>query len=396
MPFRIPMLLLLPLLMYGCESSGEKNYVIFKIPPEDNVLAATTGCLVDRSCGWSVEVVDTGAGSPENAAGSVHVSYAGTDGIDPANNELRYATKDESEDWIVTTVDGDGVGWYSSIGVDSEGNVHISYYDNVNRSLKYATNASGSWTTTRVYSGSPDTGRSTSLVIDSYDRVHIAFYDAGNRSLMYSTNASGQWFTSTIDSASNPGWASSLAIDEFTDVDRLYVAYADIYGNIKYAAKYPSSDWIKFTVDSIGSSTELPWQYLEKIVSLDVDADGYAHMAYYDIAGANLKYATNASDSWVTGTLDATGNVGREVSIKTYMDGGQTAVLIFYLDEDTGRIKYAVNSEGGSGSWVTYTPAISGRIGAEPSLSISESSGEFNITFLDPLNSQVVYISPFP
>ena len=39
---------------------------------------------------------------------------------------------------------------YTSIAVDSGGKVHISYYDDTNAALKYATNTTGAWVTTTV------------------------------------------------------------------------------------------------------------------------------------------------------------------------------------------------------------------------------------------------------
>ena len=75
--------------------------------------------------------------------------------------------------------------------------VHISYYDTTNKDLKYATCASScssasSWTTTSV-----DTtgivGPYTSIAIDSNDAVHISYRDATNSDLKYAV----------LDSSSN-------------------------------------------------------------------------------------------------------------------------------------------------------------------------------------------------
>jgi hypothetical protein len=47
---------------------------------------------------------------------------------------------------MFSTIDSTGdVGLQSSIAVDSNSGVHISYLDNTNGDLKYATNADGSW-----------------------------------------------------------------------------------------------------------------------------------------------------------------------------------------------------------------------------------------------------------
>jgi hypothetical protein len=53
-------------------------------------------------------------------------------------------------DWAISTIDTGGVGLYTSIAVDSNNHVHISYYDGTNHALKYATNAPGDWAVSTI------------------------------------------------------------------------------------------------------------------------------------------------------------------------------------------------------------------------------------------------------
>lgn len=62
-----------------------------------------------------------------------HVAYQLDDG-------LYYATL-ETDSWRIERVDGPGTGADNSIAVDPSGAVHLSYYDETSRSLKYATRA---------------------------------------------------------------------------------------------------------------------------------------------------------------------------------------------------------------------------------------------------------------
>ncbi len=97
------------------------------------------------SASWTIEIVDAeDAGDkeltdfyqrfiavdkfnlPHIVYGEGHLFYAYYDGM-----VWRYETVDSSQ----------GVGRYASIGIDSNNKMHISYHDNTNSDLKYATNS---------------------------------------------------------------------------------------------------------------------------------------------------------------------------------------------------------------------------------------------------------------
>ena len=81
------------------------------------------------------------------------------------------------------------MGYYTSIAIDSNDAVHISYYDTTNVDLKYATCSSGCTSASNWDNVSVDTtgdvGRYSSIAIDSNDAVHISYYDATNDDLKY-------------------------------------------------------------------------------------------------------------------------------------------------------------------------------------------------------------------
>jgi hypothetical protein len=105
-----------------------------------------------------------------------HVSLS-----DAGNNDLKYAT-DANGAWVNITVDAPGkVGQYNSIAVDSGDGVHIAYYDRDDYDLKYASCSSScssvsSWSNTTI-DATGSVGYHTSIAIDSNDKVHISYTD---------------------------------------------------------------------------------------------------------------------------------------------------------------------------------------------------------------------------
>ena len=74
-----------------------------------------------------------------------------------------------------TIIQSSGVGYQTvSMAIDSNGYLHISYYDETNKNLMYATNEGGSWST-RTVDSRDDVGVASSIAVDSNDNVHIVY-----------------------------------------------------------------------------------------------------------------------------------------------------------------------------------------------------------------------------
>lgn len=205
------------------------------------------------------------------------------------NGSLKYATYSSST-WQIFTIDSSSykeAGWHPSIAVDSNDKIHISYgkcpYGNsaMEGQLMYATNASKSWQIFGISELASASEGYSSIAIDSNGKVHISYYGFW-RNLMYATNSSGTWQIFTIDSSENVGAFNSIAIDSNNKIHISY--YDDASGDLKYATN-KSGTWQSLVVHSAG--------VVGLFTSIAIDPDGYVHISYYDSTNADLKYATN-------------------------------------------------------------------------------------------------------
>ncbi len=366
--------------------------------------------------GWNVEVVDNSTAKvgqyPSlalDAEGNAHISYYDAIGA----KILKYATN-AAGDWNIHTLDGSGdVGMYSSIGIDGNGKVHIAYLNSAANNLKYTSNAGGDWIIGLIDNSGTVDGR-TSLAIDSLNQVHVAYYRAGElihanqvgsewakeplestdqlgggvsmfiddqdqiyvtyyntvlTLLKYINNVGGQWNSAEIIEADGiVGVASTIKVDENGDAHIAYVDNAD-YGILKYVEKR-NGIWMFQKVDLQGCGDD---------ISMALDAQGRAHVSYYNPVTKDLMYASSivvptaptnltvtVSDGLVTLNWEAPQNDGGSdiTEYQIFRSDGVTSTLSLYSDVSHDTTVYndlgvengvsyiyrvrAVNSEGGS------------------------------------------------
>jgi hypothetical protein len=226
------------------------------------------------------------------------------------------------------------VGWWSSIALDSSGNAHIAYngYDDADI-LAYTTNETGSWVPETVeWCEVCNMGAFNSIALDSSGNVHISYATAWH--LQYATNATGSWIVEDrVDY--DPDWGTfrgtSIALDSS---GYAHISYHLTGADVRYATN-TSESWDNETVD---------WPGGISYTSIAVDSSGKAHISYYDHTNGDLKYATNETNSWVSETVDSTGDVGLYTSIALDSSGH---AHISYYDQTNGNLKYATNAGDG-------------------------------------------------
>ena len=275
--------------------------------------------------------------------GGVHVSYAAFFGLTYATCSTNCTN---AANWQHVIVDSTGsVGDYTSLAVGGNGSLHVAYLDATNASLKYATCtancvAATSWTTTTV-DNAGDVGLYASLALSGTGRLHVTYWDFTNADLKYATCAvscatGANWQAVTVDGSGSGGSATALALDASGGV---HVTYSDnTNGNLRYATCPATctvaAGWQAMTVDSVGE--------VASSSALVVDGNGRVHVAYRDDTNSNLKYATCAAGcataaGWRALTVDDDGDVGSFPSLVVDASG---RLHIAYWDVSSDNLKY--------------------------------------------------------
>ncbi|MFO7873791.1 MAG: dockerin type I domain-containing protein [Bacteroidales bacterium] len=281
-----------------------------------------------KQAGWTIERVHSGKffnymgdrSLALDADGNPHIAYGG--------KHLYYALYDGTE-WHIDTVDDSwDVGYCTSLAFDSGGYPHISYYDrDPNGNLKYAYRNEAGWHIQTVDNSDNSLGLYTSLAIDADDHVHISYSDITDGNLKYTHWDGTEWQIETIDSEGFVGEFTSLALDEGGAPHISYFDYTN--GHLKYA-RLQAGQWQLQTVDDN--------EYVGLYTSIALDPGGHAHISYLDYLQGNLKYATWNGSQWEITTVDNSEFAGVFSSIA--LDANAHPHIAYYED-DGKNLKYA-------------------------------------------------------
>ena len=223
----------------------------------------------------------------------IHISYR-----DDINLDLKYA-KWNGYNWNIQVVDESGnSGYSSSISIDNKNNPHISYWKKMDKygdkKLMYAKWNGSNWNIEEITSGVEFL---TSIALDKNDNPYIGFYSTNKSHFGYATFTGLNWsinFPSNFSPNMNaPGKYLDIYLDS---INNLNIAYSDGHtgGKLYY---WVSSKNKSIIVD--GDNV--------KDVSIIVDSKNNPHIAYS--GGGNLKYATFNGTHWDSLRVDS--EIGR-------------------------------------------------------------------------------------
>ena len=290
------------------------------------VTATNSGGTVGVPVAIELSTIDEWLSLALDSDGYRHVSAA-----DTTSSDLMYAT-DTSGAWVNITVDAPGqVGEYNSIAVDSEDVVHIAYFsykDDTNaltQDLKYATCASSCASTSSWSNITLDAtgfvGERTSIAVDSNDGVHISYTDNTNNALKYtmcssSCGTASSWSNVSVDDiGTGDTKPTDIAIDSNDAVHIAYHWQGISNLNIRYATCTTScasaSSWTNTSGISLSNIHD---------VALAIDSNDALHIAGYDYDNKDIIYlactsSCTSTSSWSNISAVTTGEVGARLSI---------------------------------------------------------------------------------
>lgn len=171
------------------------------------------------------------------------------------------------------------------------------------------------WNTT-IVDAVNDTGKYSSLALDSSNNPHISYYEETNGNLKYASYDGTTWNVETVDTTGDVGQYSSLALDTFGYPHICYFDDSEFKYYLKYAWK-DGSGWHYTTVEP--SDLHARGWYC----SLVLDQSGYPHISYYAYGAGVLKYAWMDSSGWHNTGVDTAVSSGLDTSIKLDYSGAR-------------------------------------------------------------------------
>ncbi len=234
------------------------------------------------------------------------------------------------------------------IDTDSEGNIHAMFKSNYS-TIIYATNKGGQWVSEQLDIHTTATG--FDFALDSNDNVHISWYGLSEYDLMYTTDSSGEWSTVSVDAADRRGGANSIEVDSMDNIHILYTFekynsyYEDTSLHLRYATSSGDGNWQKETIAyptvRRDTSDDQGGVYVTEI---NIDSNDKIHGTYEIFSTLNqngLWYTSGNLGSWDNKRIE----VGASES-STAFDSTNQAFISY--TNSSGAVKFAFQNEDSS------------------------------------------------
>ncbi|MEW6515882.1 MAG: carboxypeptidase regulatory-like domain-containing protein [candidate division FCPU426 bacterium] len=308
--------------------------------------------------GWEISVVDGAAVScgqysslALGASGYPRIAYRNSSGY------IACALWNGTSWDLQTSGDTTPVGFGTSIAVGSDNSVHISYANTSYNSHRYSYYNGTSWSWAEILPNGYF--METSLALDSGNYPWIAAYSASADNVQVRYWNGAAWLSNNPpDTSEDDGYWPALKIDSAGVKHVSYCYYWRYYdddpnnfslytGDLRYRT-YNGATWSTPQVVDTASNT---YSCTGWFTSLAVDTGNYAHISYHDHEHWVLKYATNATGSWVAQTIDPM--TAQYFNTSIALDSANHPSICYY-DQVNKDLKYA--------RWVNGPYTISGTI----------------------------------
>jgi hypothetical protein len=334
---------------------------------------------------WLVETVDSSTGDNVgqyaslaiDKAGSIHIAY-----YDETEKSLRYAFRArQDKSWSVMEVDKPA-GTFVSVAVDALGHPHFAYNSPFETGLHYA-----SWNGTRwskILVDSEQTDHFLSMRLDASGHPHISYYrelypDRSYALYLKYAHFDGQtWYVETVDHHMHSGKFNSVALDAEGNAR---ISYSEVErGDLRYA-KWDGSQWQFGTADSRRTHND----YVGIGNSIDLDSRGNMCMAYFDATKRTVKYASQVEGRWQTAEVDQLlGQWAFNDRVSLKLDSHDIPHIAYY-DHGLGGAKYATRDGQG---WHIEVIEKLGHVGGYVSLALGQGDEPF-VAYYDMVDGQL-------
>ncbi|QOV88077.1 fibronectin type III domain-containing protein [Humisphaera borealis] len=260
----------------------------------------------------------------------------------------------------------------SSMAYDAAGNLHLAYYDEAAKSLKYTKQSpGGAWTTAiTIDATSSDVGKMPSLSVDSAGHPGVAYFDATNEDLRYAFFNGTTWKNVAVDTKDSVGQNPSLAFDAAGTAIISY--YRKTTGDLRLAT-LKSLAKNKWTITTVAKKGDVG-----QFSSLAIDpATNKPTVAFSDSAG-QVQFVASGKKPVVVDT------VSPDVANVDIAFGSNGRPTISYFDPASGAIKLAEAGDA-KAKFFTNEPIAEVPAGsnANPTLIIDPSTGKPQVVYYD-------------
>ncbi|MDD5151251.1 MAG: hypothetical protein PHC28_12380, partial [Flavobacterium sp.] len=274
------------------------------------------------------QVVESTTGSLSSIAldnnDFVHISYY--------NSTIPKYCNNTAGTWSCVNLPYNTLETYDDIelAIDSNDKIHICYSSD--EILSYCNNTAGTWSCEEIFSGLIY-NRECSIAIDTNNRVHIITQNGEDPdiTISYCNNTAGTWSCEDVDIAPEKGRTEYIALDSNNKAHILHY-YDAVDSNLRYCNN-TAGTWSCVSVSIVKS--------IIYAASIAIDGDDIVHISYYN--NTNLVYCNNTAGTWSCEDVETTNDIGRYSSIAIDKNN---KVHISHFDATNNALRYCNNTAG--------------------------------------------------